>query len=213
MSSMFKQCVVSALSVAVLLLAGCSQATKPAVSDESKPAKEAQGPPELVTAKTAFGEMYTAARQWTTDLVLLRLIPKEVPGFKNEGGKAAMWEAMFASPSQREYRVYTYSIAAAPPDIYKGVDAGLRAPWGGETRDAIPIDLAIFNVDSDAAYQAAATAGATWLKKHPGKVLSALTLGDTYRFQAPVWYLMWGDKKSGYVAYVDATSGEVLKNK
>ena len=73
--------------------------------------------------------------------------------------------------------------------------------------------LGVFNVDSDAAYQAAAADGAAWLKKNPDKKLSSFQLGNTYRFQAPIWYLMWGDKKSGYVAFVDATSGKVVKAK
>jgi hypothetical protein len=213
MSAMFKRRAVSAMTLAVLLLAGCSQTTKPAVSNESGPAKEPAGPPEPVTAKTAFGAMYTSARQWAKDLVLLTLTPKDVPGFKNEAGKAAMWQATFASPSARQYRVYSYAIAAVPPDIYKGVITRLPAPWGGATREAMPIDLSLFNVDSDAAYQAAAADGAAWLKKNPAKRLSSFGLGDTDRFQAPVWLLMWGDKKSGYLAFVDANSGKVLNHK
>jgi hypothetical protein len=213
MSAVLKRCAVSAMTVAVLLFAGCSQTTKPAVSDESGAAKESKGPPELVTAKTAFGVMYTSARQWAKDLVLLRLTPKDVPGFKNEAGKAAMWQATFASPSEHQYRVYSYAIASVPPDIYKGVITRLPAPWGGLGRDAMPIDLSLFNVDSDTAYQAAAAEGAVWLKKNPAKVLSSFALGDTDRFQAPVWLLMWGDKKAGYLAFVDASSGKVLKSK
>ena len=213
MSAVLKQYAVSAVAVAVLLLAGCSQSTKSPASDESKAAKEAAGPPELVTAKTAFWPMYTSARKWTPDLVTLGLLPKEVPGFTNEAGKAAMWEAAFASPSLHQYRRYTYAIVSVPPNIYKGVVAGIRLPWGGATRDVMPVDTALFNVDSDAAYQAAAADAAAWLKKNPDKKLSSFVLGNTYRFQAPVWYLMWGDKKSGYVAFVDATSGKVVKTK
>jgi hypothetical protein len=51
------------------------------------------------------------------------------------------------------------------------------------------------------------------LKKNPDKALSSFALGNTFGFHAPVWYLMWGDKKSGYIAYVDANSGKVLKGK
>ena len=61
--------------------------------------------------------MYTSARNWAPDLVTLRVTEKEMPGFKNEAGKAAMWEATFASPSQREYRVYYYAIAAGPRSV------------------------------------------------------------------------------------------------
>jgi hypothetical protein len=212
MGAVFKQCAVSAV-VAMLLLAGCLEKTKTTVTDESKTARAPAGPPEPVTGKTAFWLMYTPARHWSTDILILRLTPKEVPGFKNEGGKAAMWEAMFASPSLHQYRVYSYSIASSPPDIFKGVSAGLRVPWNGVTRDAMPVELTDFNADSDAAYQAAAADAAAWLKKNPDKPLTALALGNTFRFHAPVWYLMWGDKKSGYVAYVDANTGKVLKQK
>jgi hypothetical protein len=209
----FKQCALCAMAVAVLLLAGCSQSTTPSTSDESKAAAAPKGPPELVTAKTAFWPMYTSARHWTTDLAILGLEPGEVPGFKNEAGKAAMWKATFASPSLHQYRVYTYAITAVPPDIYKGVVAGIRVPWAGATREAMPIDLTLFNVDSDAAYQAATADGAAWLKKNPNTGLSSFALGDSARFPAPVWGLAWGDKKSGFVAFVDATSGQVLRHK
>jgi hypothetical protein len=212
MGSLIKQCVVSAVAITVLVVAGCSQTNTPSVTDESK-APAPKGPPEPVTGKTAFWLMYTPARHWSTDIVTLRLTPKEVPGFKNEAGKAAMWEATFASPSLHQYRVYSYSIATVAPDIFKGVSAGLRAPWGGDTRDAMPIELTSFNVDSDAAYQTAAADGAAWLKKNPDKELSALALGNTFRFHTPFWYLMWGDKKSGYVAFVDANTGKLLKPK
>jgi hypothetical protein len=124
-----------------------------------------------------------------------------------------MWEAMFASPSLHQYRVYSYAIASSPPDIFKGVSAGIREPWAGVTRDTMAVELTSFNIDSDAAYQAAAADGAAWLKKNPDKALSSFALGNTYRFQAPVWYLMWGDKKSGFVAFIDANSGKVLKQK
>jgi hypothetical protein len=212
MSALIKQCVVSAVAAAALLLVGCSQTNKTSVQAESK-APAPIGPPEPVTAKTAFWLMYTPARHWSSDIEILRLTPKEVPGFKNEAGKAAMWEAMFGSPSLHQYRIYSYSIATVAPEIFKGVSAGLRVPWGGVTRDAMPIELTSFNVDSDAAYQAATTDGAAWLKKNPDKGLSAFALGSTFRFQAPVWYLMWGDKKSGYVAFVNATDGKLLKQK
>jgi hypothetical protein len=213
MSPVLKQCTIRAVAVAVLLLTGCSQSTNPSTGNESQAAKQPTGPPELVTAKTAFWPMYTSARSWSPDLTMIRLTPKEVPGFKNEAGKAAMWQAAFASPSLHQYRIYSYAIAAVAPDIHKGVVAGLRLPWGGVTRDAMPVELTSFNVDSDVAYQAAAADGAAWLKKNPDKALSSFALGNTFRFQAPVWYLMWGDKKSGYVAFVDANSGKVLKQK
>jgi hypothetical protein len=200
------------MAAAVFLLAGCSQPA-PKVNDDAEAKKEPAGPAESVTAKTALWPMYTSARNWTKDFVVLRLASKEVPGFKNEAGKAAMWEATFASPGQHEYRVYTNSIAAHPPDIYKGVSIGRAIPWAGVTRDVMPVQLSEFNVDSDAAYATATADAGAWLKKNPGKPLSKFELGNAFRFQAPVWYFMWGDKKLGYTAFVNATTGKIVKAK
>jgi hypothetical protein len=203
--------VTGAMAVVVVLLAGCSQSTAPAASDAAvaKPA----GPPPLVSAKTAYGPMYKSAVAWSSDAVMLHIAAKEVPGFKNEAGKAAMWEATFASPSLHKYRVDTYAIATVLPDIHRGASAGLPLPWGGQTRDAMPIDLSSFNTDSDAAYTAAATDATEWLTKNPDKKLSAMELGNVFKFHALVWYVMWGDEKTGYISYVDASTGKTLKSK
>ena len=197
----------------MLILFSCSPANKASVAEKVEAAKEAEAPAVPVTAKDAFWPMYTSARKnWSTDFVLLRLTSKKIPGFKNEGGKAALWEATFASPGRQEYRTYSYAIAACKPDIYKGVVVGRSMPWGGATRDVMPIQISEFNVDSDAAYKTAAADAAAWRAKHPDKELTTFQLGNAYQFQTPVWHLMWGDKKSGYVAFVDATTGKVLKN-
>jgi hypothetical protein len=198
-------------AIPLIVLSACAPSPKTTAETEAKPAQPA-APPEPVPAKTAFWPMYTSARSWTTDFVILKVDSKEVPGFKNENGKAAMWEATFASPSQHEYRTYSYAIAAVPPDIYKGVVVGSPEPWNGTyTRSAMPIQISEFSVDSDAAYTAAAADAAAWLKKNPEKKLSAFELSNSYRFQKPTWYLMWGDKKNGYAAFVDAGTGKVLK--
>jgi hypothetical protein len=202
--------IVSAVAGVGLLLAGCSQSAAPAASSAGN---TVSAPPELVTAKTAFWPMYKSALTWSSDVETLRVSAKEVTGFKNAGGKAAMWEASFGSPSKHQYRVYTYAIATALPDIHKGADAGLPLAWGGQTRDAMPIDVSVFNIDSDAAYQTAAADAAAWVAKNADKPLSSIELGNTFAFKAPVWYVAWGDKKTGYVGLVNATSGTLYKKK
>jgi hypothetical protein len=213
MSVALKRFAGSGMVVAVLLLVGCSQPATPAASDTPVAAKPA-GPASLVSAKTAFNPMYTSAVRLAPDVVLLSINPKEVPGFTNGEGKAAMWEAAFASPSLHKYRVDDYAIVTVLPSIHKGGSAGMPMPWGGATRDVMPVEVSNFTVDSDTAYKAAAAEAADWLKKNPDKKLSTIALGNTYKFQSPVWYVLWGDAKTGgYVAYVDASSGKVLKAK
>ena len=219
MSVMLKRLAGSGMAVAVLLVVGCNQSATPAAS-EGTPGKsgvfEAQTftPAALVTAKTAFNPMYTSAIKWAPDVVLLSINPKEVTGFTNLAGKAAMWEAAFASPSLHKYRVDDYAIVTVLPSIHKGGTAGLPMPWSGATRDVMPVEISSFNVDSDTAYKTAAAEAADWMTKNPSKKLTTIALGNTYKFQMPVWYVLWGDPKTGgYVVYVDATSGKVLKTK
>ena len=162
MRSSLKHYPALALAATLLLLSGCSQSPAPSTAATNPPA-----PPQTITAKTAISPLYKAALAWSGDVQIMHMTTREVPGFKNEAGKAAMWEAAFGSPSKHQLRVYTYSIATALPQIHKGVDAGLPLAWAGQTRDAMPIDLGLFSVDSDAAYQAAAADAAPWLAKNP----------------------------------------------
>jgi len=208
MPASMRLCLASALTVAILLLGSCSQSTQPTSAAK---AAEASSASEPVTAKTAYWEMYKLAYKWTPDFVVLRMVPKEIPGVKNDGGKAALWEGTFASPSRKEYRVFSYAVVAHSPDIYKGVTVGNTIPWGGVTRDVMPVSMSSVNIDSDAAYNTATADAASWLKKNGDKSLSSFQLGNGYSFPAPVWYFMWGDKKLGYAVFVNATTGKVMK--
>jgi hypothetical protein len=167
----------------------------------------------MVTAKTAFWPMYKSAQAWSSDAVAIKLSPAPVPGFTNDGGKAAEWQATFGSPSKRQYRVFSYAIATVLPDVHKGTSADMAMPWAGQTRDAMPIDTTVFNIDSDAAYKTAAAQATVWLAKNPGKPPTSLDLGSTFALHAPVWYIAWGTKTDGYIALVNADSGEAFKSK
>ncbi len=201
-SNLWKAC---ALFVA-LFFAAC-EAPKPSVESAATPTPAVSGP---VSGKTAFWEMYKSAHSWAADLVPLALESKSVAGVKNEAGKAGMWTATFGSPSRHEARVFTYSVVASPPDIYKGVTVGNSLTWNGPTPTALTFTTSDFAVDSDAAYTAASAQAAAWTKSHPDKEVS-FTLGNAARVKGPVWYVLWGDKKSGYWVLVDAKSGTIVK--
>ncbi len=215
MGANLNKCSVAVLAIAITMMAGCSQSNPPAGSGQTAAtATTPAAPPQLVTGKTAFWPIYKAALAWSSDAQIIRLSQKDVPGFKNLAGKAAMWEVAVGSPSLHQFRLYTYSIADALPEIHKGTTAGAPRPWSGPTRDAMPIDVSFFNTDSDAAYQVSATAAAAWLAKNPDKPLTSLELGNTAALNTPVWYIAWGDKKSGgYTGLVNAVNGIPYKGK
>ncbi len=203
---------VLAALFAALLLTSCSGGSKPTLASTKSevPAASEQTASEPVSGKTAFWQMYKSAYAWSADLVPLSLESKTVPGMKNEAGKAAMWSATFGSPKRREARRFTYAVAAHGPDVIKGVTVGRALPWGGPSQNALPFDTSDLSLDSDAVYKAALADAAAWTKKHPGKDVS-FTLGNASRFAAPVWYVLWGDKKSGYAVMVNARTGAVIK--
>jgi hypothetical protein len=203
--------VLKASAIFVTLIVTACESAKPSGEDTvSAASKTAVASTAPVSAKTAFWEMYKSAHGWATDLVPLALASKNISGVKNEAGKAAMWTATFGSPSRRESRTFSYSVMASPPDIYKGVTVGNALPWMGPTPTALTFTTSEFAVDSDAAYATASTQAAAWTKSHPDKDVS-FTLGNASRFKGPVWYVLWGEKKSGYSVLVDAKTGTVVK--
>ena len=202
-----KRLNVVTVILAFVMTTACSEAHKTSET-KTEPKKEALKPPEPVSGKTAFYEMYKPARGWASDLLPLSLANGEVPGMKNEAGKATMWNAVFVSPSRREARIFTYSVVDQGTTIHKGVTVGGAELWSGPTPKSGPFQTTEFVVDSDVAYETASKKAAAWLKNHPDKNLT-FYLGKASRFPAPVWYVLWGNNKSGYAVYVNATTGAV----
>lgn len=197
----------AAICLAVVVLTACSEAPK--TTSETKTDTDAQakaGPPEPVSGKTAYWEIYTSARNWARDAQPLRVESKDVPGVQNKDGKAGMWTATLVSPSQKEARVFTYSVIKYPPDVYKGVTIGRPLPWNGPSAGIVPFQMSNVNTDSDSAYKTASGEAESWLKTHPGKDAS-LTLTDSVRYHIPTWVVVWGDSKSGYRALISGIDG------
>ena len=198
----------SVVVAAILILGACSNPTTETKPAEAK--KEAETPAEPVSGKTAFWQMYTPAHAWASDLMPLSVTAGEVEGKKNEDGKAWMWTAVFVSPSRHEARTLTYSAVDQKPKHSKGVTMGGAQVWSGATRDSQPFQTNQVAVDSDAAFKTALEKAGSWVKSNPDKTW-AITLVSAARFPAPVWYILWGDQKSGYRAFVNATTGAVTK--
>src|ERR1035441_5682361 len=131
---MHKKLLIAATAVvAVVAMTACSEAPTPTeikkagVEIKQEPAKP-EGP---VAAQTAFYEMYKPARAWAPDLLPLSLISGEVKGTANDGGKAAMWTAVFVSPSRREARTFVWTVG-------KGVGEAGAESWSGATPKSRP---------------------------------------------------------------------------
>ena len=86
--------LLSAAIVGLIGLSACSQpaAETPKTDTAATEKKAPAGPPEPVTAKTAFYAMYTPARAWATDILPLSLVSGDVAGVKNTEGKFGRWQ-------------------------------------------------------------------------------------------------------------------------
>ena len=206
---MNKRLALTTAVLAVLGLAACSEAPT-ATETKTVAAPKKEEPAGPVTAKTAFFEMYKAARAWAPDFMLLSMDSGEVPGIPGVDGKFGLWRAVLVSPSRNEARTFTYAAASPEADIHKGVDISPAQTWSGSTAASRPFQSMDFSIDSDAAYKTAAAKAAKWTKEHPDKK-PVFTLANASRFPTPVWYILWGTKTSGYSVLVSATTGDEVK--
>jgi hypothetical protein len=209
---MFKTLVSAATLAGVLALAGCSDSPAPASAKTDTP-KKSDVPTGAITAQTAFDPVYRLARQVAPDIETASITANEVDGVKSEDGKYAKWTFVFVSPSTKKAITFVYTTVEQPAlGLLKGANNAGTQPWAGATRDATPFSNSEFSTDSDDAYKAATTKAADWLAKNKDKPITTFALGKSNELPAPMWYIMWGDKKAGgYAVYVNASTGKVFK--
>ena len=206
---MLKALVSASALAGILMLAGCSDSTPPPEAKTEAP-KKPTVPTGPITALTAYYELYKIARQIAPDLQTASITGNDVEGVKSEEGKYAQWTVVFVSASKRQATTFIYTTAPTG-NLLKGANNSGSHPWGGATRDATPFSNGDVSVDSDAAYKAAAERAADWLAKNKEKPVTVFALGQSAQLPAPMWYVMWGDKKAGgYAVYVNASTGKVF---
>lgn len=198
----------AAAMAGVLLLAGCGDEPKPA--EAKKEVKKKPAIPEgNITALTAYYEVYKAARTLAPDLQTASIQAQEVDGVKSEEGKYSQWKIVFVSASTQTAWTFVYSTVEQGT-ILRGINNQGTARYGGARQDATPFSNSDFSVDSDAAYKAAAEKAKDFLAKTP-KPVTIFALGNASTFPAPMWYILFGDAKSGgFKVYVNASTGVVF---
>ena len=163
-----------------------------------------------ITAMTAYYEMYKVARNDAPDIQTASLTGNDVEGTKSEEGKYPMWTAVFVSASKGQAYTYTYTTVESGRSL-RGINSGGTMRWAGANRDAEPFSNSDFSIDSDAAYKAAFEKAGDWTKKNADKPITTFALGQTSRFAAPTWYIVWGNAKTGgFAVFVNAATGKVL---
>jgi len=197
------KCYGAVAIVIAAMLTGCSDSPPP------KP-KQAEKPPEAVTGRYAFYQVYGTARLWAPDVQGLRVASIPLNEVKGAPGESGAWEVTFVSPSKGRMRAFTYSVVEAGGNLHKGVFAGFEESFNPSAQ-AKPWPIVALKTDSDAAYQAAAKKSEDAIKKLQGSPMFYL-LEQTSRFPDLAWRIVWGESVSAskYSVFVDASTGEFL---
>src|ERR1700723_1101976 len=126
-----------------ILLSGCSSSM-----EQKTPPK----PVEPVTGLHALYQMYQHSRTWAQDLAVVRCSSIDITQVKAQPGKAAAWQALFASPSLGRQRAYTFSVFDASVSLRQGIFADAPTPLASDSHS---FQLAAARTDSDQAWETA----------------------------------------------------------
>jgi len=189
------------LLLSLVVMAGCSS--------ESNPPAPKPEPPELLSGRSAFQQLYISARSWALDARPYRL--QSVPAGDNKGkeGKAVVWQAGFASPSQRLSREYSWSGIDSPDAPSRGVSHGAQDPY----TPGSDFDVQFLKVDSDQAFEIAQKQGGDKVLADDPSTPVIYLLEWSRPTNNLIWHVIYGNNRNTakLVVDVDASTGGFLR--
>jgi hypothetical protein len=187
----------------LIVLAGCSSSSAP---------RKEEAPPEPVTGLHALAQMFSAARTWQHDVLVLRVSSLSIGNVKPQPGRAPAWLATFVSPTAQQSRTYTFSVADVSASVRQGVFPDPPAPFSASGQNAQAFSIAAAKKDTDEAYQTALDHAKDYAGKHPGTPINYL-LELNNRWPDATWRVIWGEtaSNSGFSVLVDATTGKFAR--
>jgi hypothetical protein len=184
----------------LLALTGCSSTPE---------AKVEKKPPEPVTGLHGLYAMYQQARLWSRELLVVSCQSILLTQVKSVPGKAAAWQAVFASQALGQKRAYTFSVFDASASMRQGVFPDAPTAMTSDTR---PFSIAGARVDTDTAWETALKHGQEFSKKYPDLPIS-FTLELSRTVNEPVWRVIWGESatSSSFSVVVNADTGQYVQ--
>ncbi|MGA8149964.1 MAG: hypothetical protein WB952_03380 [Terriglobales bacterium] len=195
--------------LALLLMAGCS-------SEPAKPAQEEKPQPkptEFETGRVAFQKTYIAARGWARDAQPFRLESQVTADSKGKDGKADVWRASFASPTQRSVKPYVWSGTDAADAPARGISPGIEDTYVPTNASTQIFDIGFLKVDSDQALETAQKhGGEKILEKEPDTPIFYL-LDWNHATNQLVWHVIYGNSRdeAKLRIAVNASTGDFLR--
>lgn len=196
----------AAFGAVVLFLSGCGSTADPPAT------KAPANPPEAVGGQMAAFRMYTMARQWAQDVLLLRLENLEISEVKGGRGLSGAWRAVFVSPQLGKQREYSFAVVESEEiNLRSGVYA--RQPVSYVANPQLkPFLIAALKIDSVKAYELAVEESGAYIKKRPDMPVQ-YELSFTSQTPNAAWRVIWGPSvsRSDYSIYIDASTGIFMR--
>ncbi len=201
------------LAVAVLFLAGCSSEPAKTAEPKAAPAKAAPQATETISARTAFQKLYATARGWAGDARPIRVESQPLKDAAAQDGKAAVWRAIFASPSRRTAKAVVWSGSSGEDAPERGINQGTEDTYNPSNSSTQVFDPQFLKQDSDAAVAAALKHGGEALIKKDKAQPVAFLLDWDARTNQLIWHVSFGTSRrdARLTVDVDATTGEYVR--
>jgi hypothetical protein len=187
--------------VSLVVVSGCT-------SGSNQPEQAKPKPPEVLTGRSAFQQLYISARGWAPDSKPYQLLSQPTAESKGRDGKATVWRGAFASASQKSSRPYVWS-GVESQDTARGVSPGTQDSF----MPGNAFDVAFLKVDSDQAFEVAQKHGGDKiLQENPETPVSYLL--DWNRGENNlVWHVIYGNGRNDakLVADMNASTGEFIR--
>ena len=205
--------LVSVTIVSMTVVVACGPST---TSSPSTPAQTAAPAPKkepvLYTGKSCLSQMAGLAARWQPDALPYHMESELNAESNGHEGKSTVWQAMFASPSRRTYRVFTCSGSRLPQSPPIGVTSTAEAAYSPNVPQLMFQQFQL-NTDSDQAYTLAQEkGGAKLLEKNPKQPVVYFLDWDVKNKQL-LWVVVYGEssKEAKGRGVIDATSGKFLR--
>jgi hypothetical protein len=190
--------------VAFILL--CLATIPACTSQPSTPAAPKTQPTELLTGRVAFQQMYIAAHGWGPDARPYQLKSGAIGDNRGHNGKAALWNASFASASMHASKTYNWSGIDSPDAPARGINPGTQDSFTPNNT----FDLRFLKTDSDSAFDVAQQHGGEKLLQEKPATPVIYLLDWNAAENNLVWHVIYGNSRSdaALVVDVDASTGK-----
>ena len=150
---------------------------------------------------------------WAPDAQPVRLQSQTIKGIPGSDGKAAVWRAVFASPSKGSLKPFLWSGANSDDAPSPGVSPGNEDTYNPRNVSTKIVQPGAMRNDSDHAFEVAQEhGGKALLTKNPDLPVQYELSGDADRGQL-TWFVSYGENlnQPKLRVAVDCASGNFIK--